>query len=1411
MFTYWAETGTSKQYVDFMEIFMAVVCCSSMTLEEKVHRIFDCMDYEDSDCATLDAFTLTLKSAEAGLIKVKSRDKDRVHPASEQMIESVAKTWFADCADGRSYVTRDQFLDFCLSVEREIFWVLKLYEDAASTTLDSDLELENPMLDGCALTSRGAKDAPDFVDEGSMLFSRPWLQRFKPPLDWDADGGVSCSAPASQLKLSWIHGFRCHDCRNNARYSVDGHSVIYHAAGVGLVVHLDPETRQPCKQSFFQEHTDVIRAMATCSYPSAAGTQRTFVATGEVAAQPSIAVWCLPDGAAPPAEDEPLKSMWTLKGFHEGGVSHLAFSIHGNIGAKEATADEDASGVAEDSKTNNSAVAIEAAPTFRLLSVGLDRNHSVALYDLFLGEDWSRTPCFRLCCSEASDTNTVLFAASNPYDKEQFVTGGVRHLIFWRVQPQFGLARFPNMTSLETFVCAGCIDKEVTVVGCVSGALKFFRLHADDSGTKPICEFEKLKAHRGTINVVHVCNTAGSSLVTRTQDNEMLVVLTGGKDCVVRAWNVTRGQGAEDDGTPKVTDVGLLWTLDMRNVALAASHLPRSDLLDGTRPSKACTVRSIDVCVEKATLLVGVLGCEIFEIDLKGSGDESKPLMRPCSYSIVRGIAHGHWRGADSDGGLWGLATHPSLPEYATVGDDATLRLWNSHAQTAKFVIKLPGPARACAYKPDGSEIAIGFGSSGDSVNSNKVSGYFKVISMESIRLRSKACTEALEVQCIAVKPEEVPMLQNLRGEGDDAELKHEVMTRNAKQAITDIKYSPDGKILAVGSMDNSVYLYTVPDRYQLRCKFNKHNSRITHFDISRDGSYMHTNCSAFESLLSQIPHARQISSVEEKEDIEKRHHDWATWTCVLGWPVRGVWSACDDATNVTTVDRSSTDGALKNKRALAVLKSRSEELGDEGRETLARLEDKVRGLIDGEDGNETPQPPLLASADDSGAIRLFRFPCPDGQSQYHEYHGHTAEIASVRWSYDADCLISVGSRDHCIFQWEHRRLEEEEEEEEEEDAGSLSSSESDIEFGHSAGADANDGDPSSLVVAALESGGDEFMAVKPWLGAIKEPKRSAAPHDDEVALDEALRSIARRHKVLTKRKVGDFLVGQDDEFIETADLTQMTKSLATAREHIQNVLPSRGESSEAPGNNAVQLEWIHGYRSQDVRGNLAYVRHCPGDRCGTAIAYHAAAVGIVLHQVEVVEGGDESEVQYRQSFHTGHDDDIVSFAVHPSLDYVATGQLGNTPSIRIWGAARLDGTDPSVLESHRSLEGFHKCAVSLLCFSDSGDLIASVGQDDSHSVAVYNWNSGALVSTAKGDGNKVLAMSFVPGSNDLVTCGVKHVRFWTVKGRNLSPKKGVLGSRKVNNGVSKKKKKKGGSLSRLRHPAHHANCVCRA
>lgn len=75
-------------------------------------------------------------------------------------------------------------------------------------------------------------------------------------------------------------------------------------------------------------------------------------------------------------------------------------------------------------------------------------------------------------------------------------------------------------------------------------------------------------------------------------------------------------------------------------------------------------------------------------------------------------------------------------------------------------------------------------------------------------------------------------------------------MFKHAKEEISDLKFSPDGSVLAVGSHDNAIYCYRIPSFSKKTRPLNKHSSYITHLDFSEDGQYLHSTCGAYELLF---------------------------------------------------------------------------------------------------------------------------------------------------------------------------------------------------------------------------------------------------------------------------------------------------------------------------------------------------------------------------------------------------------------------------------------------------------------------------------------------------------------------------------------------------------------------------------
>lgn len=108
------------------------------------------------------------------------------------------------------------------------------------------------------------------------------------------------------------------------------------------------------------------------------------------------------------------------------------------------------------------------------------------------------------------------------------------------------------------------------------------------------------------------------------------------------------------------------------------------------------------------------------------------------------------------------------------------------------------------------------------------------------------------------------------------------------------------GKYLAVASHDNFVDIYNVLGVKRVgTCKGA--SSYITHVDWDAKGKVLMVNTGAKEQLFFEAPRGKRITL--RAPEIEK--FDWSTWTCVLGPTCEGVWPPKSDVTDVNAASLS--------------------------------------------------------------------------------------------------------------------------------------------------------------------------------------------------------------------------------------------------------------------------------------------------------------------------------------------------------------------------------------------------------------------------------------------------------------------------------------------------------------------------
>ena len=101
------------------------------------------------------------------------------------------------------------------------------------------------------------------------------------------------------------------------------------------------------------------------------------------------------------------------------------------------------------------------------------------------------------------------------------------------------------------------------------------------------------------------------------------------------------------------------------------------------------------------------------------------------------------------------------------------------------------------------------------------------------------------------------------------------------------------------------------------------------------------------------------------------RNELWATQTVIYGWNVRGIWPEDADGTDINAVGRSNT--------------------------------------------NERD---LVATSDDFGQVKIFRYPCIVPMAGNKAYSGHSSHVTNVAFSFDDKWVVSTGGDDQATFQW---------------------------------------------------------------------------------------------------------------------------------------------------------------------------------------------------------------------------------------------------------------------------------------------------------------------------------------------------------------------------------------------------------
>ncbi|KAL1499370.1 hypothetical protein AB1Y20_011577 [Prymnesium parvum] len=321
-------------------------------------------------------------------------------------------------------------------------------------------------------------------------------------------------------------------------------------------------------------------------------------------------------------------------------------------------------------------------------------------------------------------------------------------------------------------------------------------------------------------------------------------------------------------------------------------------------------------------LYVGTSRCSILQLGGRGGGEE---------------LIAGHFDEAT------GVAAHPlDSAVWASCGADRQLLLWHRSSPTPTQRTSLRAAASCLTFSPDAKLLAVGHADG--------------------------------TVSLVTAHP---PLAHR------------QLHLAHCRTRVEAVAFSPDGVLLACAGHDRLVEISLVapspsavpaPPRLVPLFVCRGHTASVLHLDWSADSRLLMSDCAAHEILCWAVPRQQPIAAAKPatcrvlKPATQAARlladSSWASWTCVLGFPVMGIWPDDSDGTDVNAVHRSAGGG-------------------------------------------------LVLTADDFGEVKLFNSPCVVEDAPFHVGTGHSSHVSCVRFLEGDFAAVSAGSKDRAVIVWQ--------------------------------------------------------------------------------------------------------------------------------------------------------------------------------------------------------------------------------------------------------------------------------------------------------------------------------------------------------------------------------------------------------